>query len=98
MVVSAVSFWEIALKFSLGKLDLAGYMPDELFGACTATGFFFLDLSVEISSSYHALAASHQKDPFDRTLIWQAMTYKYTLVSDDEHIKKYKSDGLKVIW
>ncbi|WP_138476433.1 type II toxin-antitoxin system VapC family toxin [Dyadobacter bucti] len=98
IVVSAVSFWEIALKFSLGKLDLAGYMPEEFVSASTATGFFFLDLSAEFSSSYHQLAASHHKDPFDRMLIWQAITYKYTLISDDEHVKKYQSEGLKVIW
>jgi len=98
IVVSAVSFWEIALKFSLGKLDLAGYMPEEFVSACIATGFSFLDLSAEFSSSYHQLTASHHKDPFDRMLIWQAMTYKYTLISDDEHVKKYKSDGLKMIW
>ena len=98
IVVSAVSFWEIALKFSLGKLDLVGYTPDEFASACIATGFFFLDLSAEFSSSYHKFTASHHKDPFDRMLIWQAITYKYTLISDDEHVKKYKSEGLKVIW
>ena len=28
--LSTISFWEIALKFALGKLDLTGCTPDEL--------------------------------------------------------------------
>lgn len=38
----------------------------------------------------------HHKDPFDRMLIWLAMQNDYTLVSADNHVKKYISEGLRI--
>ena len=38
------------------------------------------------------------KDPFDRMLIYQCITKKYTLVSKDQKIETYEEDGLKYFW
>jgi PIN domain nuclease of toxin-antitoxin system len=40
----------------------------------------------------------NHKDPFDRMLIYQSIKYNYTLVSRDDKMKFYESDGLKCVW
>ncbi len=37
-------------------------------------------------------------DPFDRMVIWQAITRKLTLVSGDREFERFGKDGLKLIW
>ncbi len=97
IIVSAISFWEVSLKSSLGKLQISGFAPEDLPDACLQMGFEIENLSAEDSSSYHQLKATYHKDPFDRMLIWQAMRNNYTFVSSDSTMKKYVSEGLKVL-
>ncbi len=94
--VSAISFWEISIKYSLQKLELNGVEPDRLISLCSKSNFKFLDMSCENGATYWKLAQSFHKDPFDKMLIWQAITYDYTLISRDNDIKKYEAIGLKL--
>lgn len=96
--VSAISFWEISLKSSLGKLDVLKILPEDLPDLATQAGFELLPLLPAIASTYHQLNATWHKDPFDRMLIWQAIQKDITLISKDESISKYQSAGLKTIW
>jgi PIN domain nuclease of toxin-antitoxin system len=98
IVVSTISFWEISLKYSLGKLDIGVLIPEDFPKACKRTGYEVLDLVTDTSSTYHKLTASYHKDPFDRMLIWQALSNRYALISDDDNIRKYAFDGLEVVW
>lgn len=97
--LSAVSFWEISLKFKTGKLDLKIHNPETL-----QAGFdqFFehkkLNLSFEDSLTFYKLEPQFHKDPFDRMLIWQALRHDLILISIDEQMKPYQSLGLKLIW
>jgi PIN domain nuclease of toxin-antitoxin system len=95
--VSTISFWEISLKSALGKIKITGFEPEDVPGICSKIGFDIIELSAPESSSYHHLSASHHKDPFDRMLIWQAIQNNYTLISADEQISKYRSEGLNVL-
>ena len=97
IVISTISFWEVSLKTSIGKLEIIGFSPDDLPNACLETGFDIECLSAEDSSTYHKLKATYHKDPFDRMLIWQAIQNDYTLISSDSNVKKYTSEGLKVL-
>jgi PIN domain nuclease of toxin-antitoxin system len=97
IVISTVSFWEVSLKSSLGKLAITGFLPEDLPDACLQVGFDIEELSAEVSSTYHMLKATHHKDPFDRMLIWQAIQNDYTLISHDSNVKKYTSEGLKML-
>ena len=97
VIVSAISFWEVSLKYSVGKLEIAGFLPDDLPSACVGMGFEIEPLSAEDCCSYHQLKATYHKDPFDRMLIWQAIRNRYTLLTVDEHVKKYASDGLLLV-
>ncbi len=99
ILVSAISFWEISLKASLNKLDIIGFLPEELPEIAIKSGFELVPISPEFSASYHLLPYIGQhRDPFDRMLIWQAIQQKYVLISKDDNIKQYKSAGLKVLW
>jgi|SRR6185503_15692830 len=96
--VSSVTFWEISLKYSLGKLDLSGISPEELPGLSNETGFKFLPLLPHESASYHQINSDLHRDLFDRMLIWQAIKNDLTLLSKDKNVAQYKSIGLKLIW
>lgn len=97
IIVSTISLWEISLKTSIGKLQIEGFTPADLPALCAKLDFQIVALGNAESSTYHLLKASHHKDPFDRMLIWQAITTGYTLITGDEEIKKYVVDGLKVL-
>ncbi len=98
IVVSVVSFWEIALKHGLQKLTLAGLTPADFPQAALDTGFRLLELDAQTTATYYQLTATYHKDPFDRMLIWQALCQDYALISCDENVAKYTSEGLRVIW
>ena len=92
--LSAISIWEIVLKQSQGRLVLPG--P----GAGYAAGYRRLHqistLPLEETTAQHLaqLPAVH-RDPFDRMLICQAIEHDMTLVTIDEHIRRYP---IKTLW
>lgn len=98
ILVSPISFWEISLKYALGKLELHNITPEDFPAACLDIGFDILPLEPKITSTLHHLQASYHKDPFDRVLIWQAMCLGIPLLSKDFEIELYRSEGLKVTW
>lgn len=98
ILVSALSFWEISLKYSLGKMDIDNIPPDELPIWAKKHGFEIISLEAETTSTYHKLSATYHKDPFDRMLIWEAIQSNIPLISKDENVKKYESEGLMVVW
>jgi PIN domain nuclease of toxin-antitoxin system len=97
IVISTISFWEVSLKASIGKIKIVGFTPEDLPGACMQMGFDIASLGPRDSSSYHRLRASYHKDPFDRMLIWMAICNDYTLISADDNVKKYTSEGLRIL-
>jgi len=63
IIVSTISFWEVSLKSSLGKLEITGFEPEDLRQARLKVGFEITELSAEDSSTYHKLKAISHKDP-----------------------------------
>jgi len=96
--VSSISFWELSLKYSLGKLHLEGTTPENLPTAAEKSGFSLLTLDPEIAATFHQLPHIEHRDPFDRMLIWQAIQSELTLITKDSAIKPYTELGLKVLW
>lgn len=96
--VSTISFWEISLKASIGKLSLENVEPEDFPVLCTQMDIAVLSLDSITSSTYHQLKATHHRDPFDRMLIWQAKQLNIAILSKDEYIKMYESEGVQVIW
>ncbi len=95
--VSAISLWEISIKFSLGNLQLNNLLPSELIFLCEEMGFKFINLNAKETATFYNLKAQYHKDPFDRMLIWQALKNNFVMISDDKNVKKYVSEGLQVI-
>jgi len=96
--VSVVTFWELSLKFALGKLELNGVTPDLFPGAAKDAGFDILSLADHEAASFHALPRLEHRDPFDRMLIWQAISRKLRLISADRAFDAYRAHGLKTVW
>lgn len=99
VAVSAVSFWEIAIKSALGKLTVQGATPEALVDAAQQQGFDLLPLDPRLAASFTRLPIDPQhRDPFDRMLVWQALSLGYTLVSRDRKISASQVSGLRVLW
>ena len=83
--VSAASIWELAIKASLGRLDLD---DADLLEEIEANDFVELPMTAR-----HALAAAalprHHQDPFDRMLIAQAQVESLTVVTRDPAFRAY---------
>jgi PIN domain nuclease of toxin-antitoxin system len=91
--ISIASFWEIAIKSSLGKLKLD--MPfQELKFLAINNGFEILPLTFEHTNRLVSLDF-HHKDPFDRLIIAQAITDKLTIIGRDGNFAPY---SVKIIW
>lgn len=81
---SVVSFAEIGVKASIGKIDV----PAELADRVADMGIRPLALTVEHGLSVGHLPL-HHRDPFDRLLIAQARSEGLTLVTADRRILAY---------
>jgi len=78
--VSGITIWEISLKYSIGKLELEGTNPYEIYEKIEESGFKLLQIENYLFSSYYKLSKKNDhKDPFDRMLIWQAITNDFIL-------------------
>lgn len=97
--VSKISFWEISLKYSLGKIEIEGLYPEEIEKGTLKLGYEIKDIETNEVLSYYKLAKiKDHKDPFDRMLIWQSIKNKYILISRDSSFENYKDIGLKSIY
>jgi len=91
--VSIASIWEIAIKFSLGKLDLNGGF-DQISKIMKRYEIELLPITFEHLQKLLTLPF-HHRDPFDRIIISQGLTEKYTIVTKDENFPKY---DVRIIW
>jgi len=98
ILVSIITFWEISLKYNLGKLELSGITPEELPGISGDSGFALLQLDVNDVTSFHNLPRDIHGDPFDRLLIWQAARNNIPVISRDKRFGEHARHGLKVVW
>ena len=95
--VSKISFWEIALKYSIGKLKLEGTTPEGVLTTSRESGFNILDIGEDdIATSYRLPFVENHKDPFDRLIIWQCMRNDMVLVTADIRLRGYEQHGLKL--
>ena len=91
--VSIASLWEIALKWSKGKLELDGGI-DNLLENIDDNGFLLLTITSQHIQAVTKLPFIHL-DPFDRVLIAQAISEDMSIVTVDADILRY---DIKHIW
>jgi PIN domain nuclease of toxin-antitoxin system len=93
--VSAVSYWEVAIKSMNGKLRVGD------------PRLWWIDALEELAADPVPLLPQHigsltalqpiHKDPFDRVLIAQAMAEDLVLVTTDATLGRYASGAFQVI-
>jgi PIN domain nuclease of toxin-antitoxin system len=88
VLFSAVSAWEIAIKQSLGTLELS--QPAELWipEVLRKTGFDALPVDLAAALRVRALPW-HHRDPFDRLLVAQALQADLVLATHDANLATY---------
>lgn len=96
--VSSVSFWEISIKSRNKRLAPIGHEPSTLVVASESMGFVPIPIMPVEAATQGNLTEDTHFDPFDRMLIWQAISRKLTLVSGDKEFNRFKKDGLKLLW
>lgn len=98
VVVSSITFWEIAFKSALGKLELVNCLPDELPATAIQMGLELIDLEADVAANFYRLPKQLHKDPFDRMIIWLAIQKKFILISKDNQFNTCSKYGLKTAW
>lgn len=91
--VSIASLWEIAIKVSLGKLELKKPFYQIQF-QILQNGFHILPVMFEDTLAVATLPL-HHRDPFDRIIIAQAISNKMSIISKDPQLHFY---DVKVVW
>jgi PIN domain nuclease of toxin-antitoxin system len=85
--ISAVSLWEISIKFGLGRGDMP-VSGKEALHFFRDSGYRFLNIEPD-----HAIAVGelplHHQDPFDRLLVAQALVEPMRLMTHDALVARY---------
>ena len=91
--ISVASIWEIAIKLSIGKLDLNDKF-EEIAKIMKQNHIELLPITFEHIQKLLTLDF-HHRDPFDRIIISQGLVEKLTFITKDENFPKY---NIKTIW
>ncbi len=85
--VCSASFWEIAIKLSLGKFGALKPLR-ELFKEVEKSKIKILEMEQADFLVLATLPFFH-KDPFDRAIISMAMARNMSVISDDRYFESY---------
>jgi PIN domain nuclease of toxin-antitoxin system len=96
VLVSPASYWEIAIKVSIGKWQLNQPFEDFLDSCFKRYGFKILPIAPghAVQVSRLPFPTSH-RDPFDRLLVSQALVEQIPIVSADAALDAY---GVQRLW
>lgn len=90
VLLSAAVVWEVAIKRSLGKLEI----PGDFAATILEGGAIALPVGIDHAKAVDGLPW-HHRDPFDRLLVAQATIEAAVLVSNDEALRPY---GVPLVW
>ena len=96
LYLSAVSPWEIGIKTSLGKLEMAGGggWVDTVRTEMRANRIQYLPVELDHCALLQTLPF-HHRDPFDRMLIAQAQAESLSVLTRDKNFRRY---GIECLW
>lgn len=92
ILVSAASIWEMAVKVSVGKLEV----PMPLLGVIEQNGFETLAVTPDHAWAVATLPLGKHRDPFDRQLAAQALVERLPIISADASFDLYA--GVRRHW
>lgn len=97
LVLSSASLWEISIKSSIGKLEIAGGY-ESVIEDIQALDLVILNINFSHTLKQYSLPF-HHKDPFDRIIASQAITEGLSLISKDQIFDKYFEQAAnKRVW
>lgn len=96
--LSTISFWEISLKYAMGKIELENCLPDDMPAIAKEMHIEIIQPTAQETASFHRLPKLTHRDPFDRMIIWQAIQQPLALISKDSDFPEYQEFGLKIVW
>ena len=94
LLLSAVTGFEIAVKYSLGKLSLKEPPGPFIHKRIQANALIPLAITIEHTMLLAGLPF-HHRDPFDRLLVAQALSDSLPILSADALLSAY---GIERIW
>lgn len=92
-LVSVASLWEMGLKMSLGRLELAQPFGDLIPRQMELNGFGLLPVRISHIARIISLPF-HHRDPFDRMIVAQCVAEGLSVVSLDSVFDKYSVQRL----
>ena len=92
--VSIASIWEIAIKVSIGKMQLSMPLDNWVEQLFEPGRFILLPINLDHIQKVATLPF-HHKDPFDRLLIAQSLVESIPVVSIDSNFDAY---GVERLW
>ena len=93
-LISIASLWEIAIKSSIGRLDLELSIEQLVEEQIVANGIEILSITAQHLMTVANLPL-HHRDPFDRLIISQAMVENLPIVGVD---KAFDSYAVRRLW
>ncbi len=88
ILLSPASYWEIAIKISIGKYQIPGNFETWMENQIQVNEFEILPIKI-----FHVAAIVnlpfHHKDPFARLLVAQALTENIPIISADAILDNY---------
>jgi PIN domain nuclease of toxin-antitoxin system len=94
ILFSPASYWEIAIKVSIGKLSL-NQAYEDFIDICLQQYDFSILSILPKHTAWLINLPFHHKDPFDRLLIAQALSEGIPLISVDTKFDNY---GVNRLW
>jgi PIN domain nuclease of toxin-antitoxin system len=93
-LISIASLWEIAIKASIGRLEVKMPMTELVKKQVIGNAFSILGISPEHLDELSKLPF-HHKDPFDRLIISQSLAEDIAIISVDKAFRNY---SVQLIW
>ncbi len=87
-LLSIISIWEMAIKQSIGKLNVGNPFKEFIEQQISVNSTNILNINIEHINTIFELPL-HHRDPFDRLLIAQAMVEKIPIISADTAFDTY---------
>lgn len=86
--VSSASLWEIAIKHKKAPAQMP-FSSIQIRDYCQRSGYYFLSISVESTSTFDKLTFENNNDPFDQMLVSQSIANNMVFVTHDAKIKEF---------
>ena len=94
LFISIASLWEMAIKFSLGKLNLSQPFEEMFPAQLEGNSIEILGITTDHLKTVSTLPF-HHRDPFDRLIIAQAQVEQLPIIGTDTTFDNY---GVKREW